>query len=91
MLRKEILAFSPPLVVSNMEELFLDLNNKENETLGIKLSVVDKSTLDCAKFYKKRGRKSLLELRANDGSAEGQVKLTDMFQAGKGKVLPKAP
>ncbi|GLJ27235.1 hypothetical protein SUGI_0534000 [Cryptomeria japonica] len=62
LLDKEILSFSPPPMVSDIEELLLDLNNKENETLGIELWAPDKSTLDCAKLFKKRGRKSLSEL-----------------------------
>lgn len=37
LLGKEILASSPPLVVSDIEELLVNLNNKENETLGIEL------------------------------------------------------
>lgn len=70
MLRKEILGFSPPVVL-DMEEFFLDLDNEENETLGIELWVDDKSTSDCAKLCKKRGRKSLSELRDNDGTTKG--------------------
>ncbi|GLJ27242.1 hypothetical protein SUGI_0534210 [Cryptomeria japonica] len=71
LLDKEIIAFSPPPVVSDIEELLLDLNNKVNETLGIELWEADKSILDCAKLFKKRDRKSLSELRANDGSTKG--------------------
>ncbi|GLJ41599.1 hypothetical protein SUGI_0860860 [Cryptomeria japonica] len=89
LLGKEIIASSPPSMASDIEELLVDLNNKENETLGIELWALDKSTPNCAKLFKKRGRKSLSELQANDGSAEGQVKVMDMFYAGKGKVLPK--
>ncbi|XP_057842232.1 uncharacterized protein LOC131051668 [Cryptomeria japonica] len=66
-----------------MEELSLDLDNKENETLGIELWADDKSTLDSAKSYKKRGRKSLSELRANEGTTKGWGKLMDMFHVGK--------
>ena len=37
----------------------------------------------------KRGRKSLKELREADGQAKEQQKISDIFNVGKGKVLPK--
>ena len=38
----------------------------------------------------KRGRKSLKELREVEGQAKEQQKISEMFNIGKGKVLPKA-
>lgn len=95
LLIKTITNFINPPKVTDTEALIVDLNDKENDdtfdALGIGQWVGEKATPDCVKHCKKRGRKSLSELRANDGVAEGQVKLTDMFHVGKGKVLPTTP
>ncbi|GLJ38289.1 hypothetical protein SUGI_0779450 [Cryptomeria japonica] len=59
LLSKVILALFPPIVF-DMEELLLDLDYKENESLGIELWPDDKSTPDCAKSYKKTGRNFII-------------------------------
>lgn len=75
LLMKGITNFTNPPKVTDMEALIMELNDKENgetfEALGIEQWVGEKVTLDCAKHCKKRGRKSLLEFRANDGIVEG--------------------
>lgn len=56
------------------DELFIGLDNLENDnpnTLGILSSERSKDSLDCAKISKKRGRRSLAELRSKDGEARG--------------------
>lgn len=83
---------------SNLNELGDGLGSKDEEVgefrievLGIDHNEWGLETPDCAKKCKRRGRKSLSELRNMDGSSEGQVKLTFMFDTGKGKYLPKEP
>ncbi|GLJ13821.1 hypothetical protein SUGI_0220720 [Cryptomeria japonica] len=61
------------------------------QTLGIKNIYDGKKFPDCAREAKSRGRKSLSELRLQDGNAKDQGKLTAFFDAGKGKGLPTAP
>ncbi|GLJ46869.1 hypothetical protein SUGI_0988620 [Cryptomeria japonica] len=61
------------------------------QTLGIKNIYDGKNLPDCAREAKSRGRKSLNELRLQDGNAKDQGKLTAFFDAGKGKGLPTAP
>ncbi|GLJ15939.1 hypothetical protein SUGI_0263410 [Cryptomeria japonica] len=61
------------------------------QTLGIKNIYDGKNFPDCAREAKSRGRKSLSELRLQDGNAKDQGKLTAFFDAGKGKGLPTAP
>ncbi|GLJ33501.1 hypothetical protein SUGI_0673880 [Cryptomeria japonica] len=61
------------------------------QTLGIKDIYDRKNFPDCAREAKSRGRKSLSELRLQDGNAKDQGKLTAFFDAGKGKGLPTAP
>ncbi|GLJ41797.1 hypothetical protein SUGI_0865040 [Cryptomeria japonica] len=58
------------------------------QTLGIKNIYDGKNFPDCAREAKSRGRKSLSELRLQDGNAKDQGKLTAFFDAGKGKGLP---
>ncbi|GLJ29190.1 hypothetical protein SUGI_0575720 [Cryptomeria japonica] len=58
------------------------------QTLGIKNIYDGKNFPDCAKEAKSRGRKSLSELRMQDGNAKDQGKLTAFFDARKGKGLP---
>lgn len=43
----------------------------------------------CGKQLKKKGRKSLKELRLNDEAADNQQKITGLFNVEKGKFLPK--
>jgi hypothetical protein len=70
--------------------------NKENmvrnntETLGLGKSIKGRLEADTGKIVKPRGRKSLAELRAKEGMAPGQVKITDILYSGKGKVLPES-
>ncbi|GLJ14335.1 hypothetical protein SUGI_0231110 [Cryptomeria japonica] len=61
------------------------------QTLGIKNIYDGKKFPDCAREAKSRGRKSLSELRLQDGNAKDQGKLTSFFDVGKGKGLPTAP
>ncbi|GLJ14563.1 hypothetical protein SUGI_0235750 [Cryptomeria japonica] len=61
------------------------------QTLGIKNIYDGKNFPDCAREAKSRGRKSLSELRLQDGNAKDQGKLIAFFDAGKGKGLPMAP
>ncbi|GLJ41033.1 hypothetical protein SUGI_0849540 [Cryptomeria japonica] len=56
--------------------------------LGITNIYDRKNTPDCAREARSRGRKSLSELRLQDGNAKDQGKLTAFFDAGKGKGLP---
>ncbi|GLJ18124.1 hypothetical protein SUGI_0320080 [Cryptomeria japonica] len=56
--------------------------------LGITNIYDGKNTPDCAREARSRGRKSLSELRLQDGNAKDQGKLTTFFDAGKGKGLP---
>ncbi|GLJ28579.1 hypothetical protein SUGI_0563010 [Cryptomeria japonica] len=56
--------------------------------LGITNIYDGKNTPDCAREARSRGRKSLSELRLQDGNAKDQGKLTAFFDAGKGKGLP---
>ncbi|GLJ20736.1 hypothetical protein SUGI_0377790 [Cryptomeria japonica] len=58
--------------------------------LGITNIYDGKNTSDCAREARSRGRKSLSELRLQDGNAKDQGKLTAFFDAGKGKGLPTA-
>ncbi|GLJ42533.1 hypothetical protein SUGI_0881820 [Cryptomeria japonica] len=58
------------------------------QTLGIKNIYDEKNFPDCAREAKSRGRKSLSELRLQDGNAKDQGKLTAFFDARKGKGLP---
>ncbi|GLJ26918.1 hypothetical protein SUGI_0526790 [Cryptomeria japonica] len=58
------------------------------QTLGITNIYDGKNFPDCAREAKSRGRKSLSELRLQDGNAKDQGKLTSFFDAGKGKGLP---
>ncbi|GLJ14887.1 hypothetical protein SUGI_0242200 [Cryptomeria japonica] len=60
------------------------------QTLGIKNIYDGKNFPDCAREAKSRGRKSLSELRLQDGNAKDQGKLIAFFDAGKGKGLPTA-
>ncbi|GLJ09371.1 hypothetical protein SUGI_0107610 [Cryptomeria japonica] len=60
------------------------------QTLGIKNIYDGKNFPDCAREAKSRGRKSLSELRLQDGNAKDQGKLTAFFDARKGKGLPTA-
>ncbi|GLJ53875.1 hypothetical protein SUGI_1150610 [Cryptomeria japonica] len=57
-------------------------------TLGITNIYDGKNFPDCAREAKSRGRKSLSELRLQDGNAKDQGKLTAFFDARKGKGLP---
>ncbi|GLJ40213.1 hypothetical protein SUGI_0825100 [Cryptomeria japonica] len=59
-----------------------------HQSLGIANIYDGKNTPDCAREAKSRGRKSLSELRLQDGNAKDQGKLTAFFDAGKGKGLP---
>ena len=43
------------------------------------------------KLKRKRGRKSLKELRESEGLAREQKKIDELLKMGKGKCLPKAP
>ncbi|GLJ44834.1 hypothetical protein SUGI_0943150 [Cryptomeria japonica] len=56
--------------------------------LGITNIYDGKNTPDSAREARSRGRKSLSELRLQDGNAKDQGKLTAFFDAGKGKGLP---
>ncbi|GLJ15521.1 hypothetical protein SUGI_0254930 [Cryptomeria japonica] len=58
------------------------------QTLGITNIYDGKNFPDCAREAKSRGRKSLSELRLQDGIAKDQGKLTAFFDVGKGKGLP---
>ncbi|GLJ05230.1 hypothetical protein SUGI_0014290 [Cryptomeria japonica] len=58
---------------------------------GLSQTEEGKKSPDCAKNAKKRGRKSLMELRFMDSLSAGQAKITSLFNAGKGKNLAKAP
>ncbi|GLJ53354.1 hypothetical protein SUGI_1137620 [Cryptomeria japonica] len=59
-----------------------------HQSLGIANIYDGKNTPDCTREAKSRGRKSLSELRLQDGNAKDQGKLTAFFDAGKGKGLP---
>lgn len=77
-----------------IDELFIASENLENQqpnTLGILCSVKSKDSPDCAKFSKRRGRRSLAELRLKDGEARGQSKISTLFNVGEGKFLPTEP
>lgn len=65
--------------------------NEKPRVLGIKQDCQNQDSPDCTKENKRRGRRSLNDLRAKDGLAEDQGKLTNFFNAGKGKVLPNEP
>ncbi|GLJ54513.1 hypothetical protein SUGI_1170730 [Cryptomeria japonica] len=58
------------------------------QSFGITNIYDRKNFPDCAREAKSRGRKSLSELRLQDGNAKDQGKLTAFFDAGKGKGLP---
>lgn len=76
------------------DELFIALDNLENDnpnTLGILSSDRRKDSPDYAKHSKKRGRRSLAELRSKDGDAKGQAKISTHFNAREGKFLSKEP
>jgi hypothetical protein len=68
-----------------------DINSQNQLQLGICMNQEGIRTPRYGTSKAKRGRKSLKELRAVDGQAREQQKLSDIFNVGKGKVLPKAP
>ena len=66
-----------------------DNNNKNQEKLGICMNQEGIRTPRYGSMKGKRGRKKLKELREVDGQEKEQQKIKDIFNAGKGKVLPK--
>ena len=59
------------------------------EQLGISMNQEGIKVPKYGKVKSKRGRKSLKELREVDGKAKEQQKISEMFNIGKGKILPK--
>ncbi|GLJ44388.1 hypothetical protein SUGI_0930700 [Cryptomeria japonica] len=59
--------------------------------LGIANTIEHCSPPDFATDHKKRGRKTMTELLSRAGCAAGQTKITNIFEAGKGKILPNEP
>lgn len=62
-------------------------NGEEELGLAKTLDIIDSPNY--AKEVKRRGRKSIVELISKAGKAEGQTTLTNLFHAGKGKILHK--
>lgn len=62
--------------------------NENVECLGIANTMEHCSPPDFVADPKKCGRKSISELLTRAGCAVGQTKITDLFEAGKGKFLP---
>ncbi|GLJ46434.1 hypothetical protein SUGI_0978540 [Cryptomeria japonica] len=56
--------------------------------MGLDQDYPNKDTPECGKVGKRRGRKSLNELRTLVGAADDQTKITALFNVGKGKKLP---
>ena len=66
-------------------------NAKDNiEQLGILMNQEGIKAPRYGKTKVKRGRKSLKELKEVDGQAKEQQKISQIFNSGKGKILPKA-
>ena len=59
--------------------------------LGLELSIPRKGAMYYVKVLKKSTKKFFQELRSRDGIAKGQVELTNIIYARKGKILPIAP
>ena len=59
------------------------------ETLGIQQNQDSLSSPNFGKSKGKRGRKSLKDLREAEGLSREQQKIDQLFNAGKGKFLPK--
>ncbi|GLJ12819.1 hypothetical protein SUGI_0198340 [Cryptomeria japonica] len=81
--------------VNEVEDMMAKLRKinsiPQDEILGIAETMKNPISPDCAKVLRKKGRKSLFKLRTKVGEAAGQVKLTALFNVGKGKVLPEVP
>ncbi|GLJ38928.1 hypothetical protein SUGI_0793590 [Cryptomeria japonica] len=84
-----------PLPVNDYTAAQSQLGEDEREgvivpqlSLGITNIYDGRNFPDCAREAKSRDRKSLSELRLQDGNAKDQGKLTAFFDAGKGKGLP---
>ena len=58
--------------------------------LGIQMNQEGLSSPRFGKYKRKRGKKSLKELREADGLCREQIKIDDLLHNGKGKFLPKA-
>ena len=58
------------------------------DQLGISMHWEGNKVPNCGKTSVKRGRKSLKELREADGKAREQLKISYLFNKGKGKSLP---
>lgn len=63
--------------------------NLDLDSGGIEQSESALNMPNVTKIHKKRGRKSHKELQNRSATIEGQTKLIDIFDIGKGKILPK--
>lgn len=68
-----------------------DIHTINQAQLGIFMNQEGIRTPRYGSSKSKRGRKYLKELREADGQDREQQKISDIFNVGKGKVLPKAP
>ena len=62
-----------------------------HQEFGILMNQEGLSSPIYGKLKRKRGRKSLKELRESEGLAREQKKIDELLKMGKGKCLPKAP
>ncbi|GLJ53750.1 hypothetical protein SUGI_1146980 [Cryptomeria japonica] len=77
-----------PLGVEN--PVIMEKEDGEEECSGLCPCCPQRGKLDCGKISgKRRGRKTLAEIRLKDGFVVDQTKITTMLNAGKGKNLPK--
>lgn len=67
-----------------------DVVTDKLDNLGIAKTIDTCLPPDYASKLKKRGRKSIAELLTKAGCATGQIKITNLFEEGKGKDLPMA-
>lgn len=75
------------MVQDSIDGLF-GITNKDRQ-LGIAMNRGSLSSPNINKIKKKRGRKSVVELRSLAGNAGNQRKLADIMHIGKGKCLPQ--
>lgn len=62
---------------------------KEKRKLGLQQNLEGLEKLDFGSSPPKKGLKSLIEARAQDGAKENQSKLPELWKVGKGNPLPK--
>lgn len=75
-------------ITKDMAQYPIDADAEKMDNLGIAKTDENCSPLDYASDLKKRGRKSIFELLTRARSVVGQTKITNLFEAGKGKNLP---